>query len=113
MGLDSMGSSLMETQKLSFEEQPDTKVKPDGPRGCAVAPRGDPDHARAGLSLASPHALNVTSPPSLGCRGPSFLAIAPCSSLLPCCGTGGSLSSRAGSPALQRALSFFHIIFSG
>lgn len=26
MGLDSMGSSLMETQKLSFEEQPDSKV---------------------------------------------------------------------------------------
>ncbi|KFW88674.1 Recombining binding protein suppressor of hairless-like, partial [Phalacrocorax carbo] len=50
MGLDSMGSSLMETQKLSFEEQPDAKVQPVAPRGCAVPPHGDPVHAHAGLN---------------------------------------------------------------
>ena len=61
MGLDSMGSSLMETQKLSFEEQPDAKVKPAAPWGC-----GDPAHAGAGLSPASPHALGCHIIPFLG-----------------------------------------------
>lgn len=63
MGLDSMGSSLMETQKLSFEEQPDAKVKPVAPWGCE-----DPPHAGAGLSPASPHTLGCHTLPTLGCH---------------------------------------------
>lgn len=69
MGLDSMGSSLMETQKLSFEEQPDAKVKPAAPWGC-----GEPAHAGA---WHHPTPWDVASSPSSGCHGPSFLAIAP------------------------------------
>ncbi|KAM6340620.1 LOW QUALITY PROTEIN: recombining binding protein suppressor of hairless-like protein [Alca torda] len=49
MGLDSMGSSLMETQKLSFEEQPDAKGF-----GCAKAYISDADkrkHFRLVLKL--------------------------------------------------------------
>lgn len=60
MGLDSMGSSLMETQKLSFEEQPDAKVKPVAPWGS-----GDPSHAGAGLSPAAPHTLGCHTLPIL------------------------------------------------
>lgn len=61
MGLDSMGSSLMETQKLSFEEQPDAKVKSGAPWGC-----GDPPRAGAGLSPASPRTLRCHTLPILG-----------------------------------------------
>lgn len=47
MGLDSMGSSLMETQKLSFEEQPDAKVKLIAPYAGKLA--------HAGIGLRYPH----------------------------------------------------------
>lgn len=67
MGLDSMGSSLMETQKLSFEEQPDAKVKPVAHWGC-----GNPPHAGPGLSPEHPTPCNVTPSPSLGCYSSFF-----------------------------------------
>ncbi|NXC18939.1 RBPJL protein, partial [Corythaeola cristata] len=64
MGLDSMGSSLMETQKLSFEEQPDAKVKPDTPWGCTVAPMGTLLLQGLGFPWHHPMPWDVTSSPS-------------------------------------------------
>lgn len=45
----------METQKLSFEEQPDAKVKPTAPWRC-----GNPADAGAGLSLVSPKGPGIS-----------------------------------------------------
>lgn len=78
MGLDSMGSSLMETQKLSFEEQPDAKVMPAAPWG----PRSRRGWAFPG---ATPHPGMSHHPlPWDVVVLPSFLAIAPrsCSAAL-------------------------------
>lgn len=75
MGLDSMGSSLMETQKLSFEEQPDAKVKPDAPWGCAVTLCGVIQGL--GCPWCHPTPWDVTSSPSSRRHGPSFPAITP------------------------------------
>jgi len=93
MGLDSMGSSLMETQKLSFEEQPDAKVKPDAPQGCAVAPHGDPTRSETALSLASPHTLGCHIVPFLGMSW-SFLP-SHRSPILLCCPAVARAAARA------------------
>lgn len=102
MGLDSMGSSLMETQKLSFEEQPDAKVKPVALWGC-----GDPPHAGAGLSPASPHTLGCHTLPIL--RMSQFFPPSH-NSPLPLC---QPVVACAAVQAAQRSLYFSGTIFSG
>lgn len=72
MGLDSMGSSLMETQKLSFEEQPDAKVSLWLPGAVGIL-------LVQGLGCHQHHPTlwDVTPSPSSACHSSLLLAITP------------------------------------